>query len=133
MQQFSQLWATPLGLSLEPLSKMSLGDTSGLLELNQLYWDLYQRSLGSFVKTPSLGQNREFNAKLMNGFDAWTKLYKASSDYQAVMADIQIRSFDALMKKLVSLAEKGEKIEHWRDFQRVGVKWQTMCLPKHFR
>jgi class III poly(R)-hydroxyalkanoic acid synthase PhaE subunit len=119
MQQFSQLWATPLGLSLEPLSKMSLGDTSGLLELNQLYWDLYQRSLGSFVKTPSLGQNREFNAKLMNGFDAWTKLYKASSDYQAVMADIQIRSFDALMKKLVSLAEKGEKIEHWRDFQRV--------------
>lgn len=119
MQQFSQLWATPLGLSIEPLSKVSFGDTSGLLELNNLYWDLYQRSLGSFVQTPSLGQNREINAKLMNGFDAWTKLYKASLDYQVVMADIQIRSFDALMKKLVSLAEKGEKIENWRDFQRV--------------
>ena len=119
MQQFSQLWASPLGLSLEPLSKMSFGDTSGLLELNNLYWDLYQRSLGSLVQSPSLGQNREINAKLMSGFDAWTKLYKATSDYQVVMADVQIRSFDALMKKLVELAEKGQKVENWRDFQRV--------------
>lgn len=119
MQQFSQIWATPMGLSLEPLSKVSLGDTSGLLELNNLYWDLYQRSLGNFVQAPSLGQNREINAKLMSGFDAWTKLYKATSDYQVVIADVQIRSFDALMKKLVELAEKGQKVENWRDFQRI--------------
>ncbi len=117
MQTFSQLWGTPLGLSLEPWSKVGLGDTSGLLELNNLYWDLYQRSLGGFVKAPGLGQNRELNAKLMDGFDAWTKLYKASLDYQVVISDVQIRSFDALMKKLVALAEKGQKVENWRDFQ----------------
>jgi class III poly(R)-hydroxyalkanoic acid synthase PhaE subunit len=117
MQTFSQLWGTPLGLSLEPWSKVGLGDTSGLLELNNLYWDLYQRSLGGFVKAPGLGQNRELSAKLMDGFDAWTKLYKANLDYQVVISDVQIRSFDALMKKLVALAEKGQKVENWRDFQ----------------
>jgi polyhydroxyalkanoate synthase subunit PhaE len=117
MQTFSQLWGTPLGLSLEPWSKVGLGDTSGLLELNNLYWDLYQRSLGGFVKAPGLGQNRELSAKLMDGFDAWTKLYKATLDYQVVISDVQIRSFDSLMKKLVTLAEKGQKVENWRDFQ----------------
>ena len=117
MQTFSQLWGSPLGLSLEPWSKVGLGDTSGLLELNNLYWDLYQRSLGGFVKAPGLGQNRELSAKLMDGFDAWTKLYKANLDYQVVISDVQIRSFDALMKKLVALAEKGQKVENWRDFQ----------------
>lgn len=119
MQQFNQLWATPLGLSIAPFSKVSLGDTSGWLELNNLYWDLYQRSLGSFVQTPSLGLNREINAKLMNGFDTWTKLYKATLDYQVVMNDIQVQSFEALMKQLVSMAEKGQKVETWRDFHRV--------------
>lgn len=117
MQTVFQLWGSPIGLSLEPLSKISLGDTSGLLELNNLYWDLYQRSLGGFVQAPSLGLNRELNAKLMDGFDAWTKLYKATLDYQVVISDIQLRSFDALMKKLVELAEKGQKVENWRDFQ----------------
>lgn len=117
MQTVFQLWGSPIGLSLEPLSKISLGDTSGLLELNNLYWDLYQRSFGSFVQAPSLGLNRELNAKLMDGFDAWTKLYKATLDYQVVISDIQLRSFDALMKKLVELAEKGQKVENWRDFQ----------------
>ncbi len=117
MQTFSQFWGIPLSLSLEPLSKVGLGDSSGLLELNNLYWDLYQRSLGGFVQTPGLGQNRELNAKLMDGFDAWTKLYKAALDYQVVLSDVQIRSFDALMKKLVDLAEKGQKVENWRDFQ----------------
>lgn len=119
MQKYSELWAGPLGLSLEPLSKANFGDTGGLLELNNLYWDLYQRSLGSLVQSPSLGQNREINAKVMSGFDAWTKLYKATLDYEVVIADVQIRSFDALMKKLVSLAEKGQKVESWRDFHRV--------------
>lgn len=118
-QKIAQLWTEPLGLSMGPLSKMMMGDSGAVIELNNLYWNVYERTLGNLIQTPSLGQTREYNAKLLAGFDAWAQLYKATSDYQVVLANIQVRSFEELMKELVSLAEKGETVKNWRHFQQV--------------
>ncbi len=133
IQKFSQLWGNPLGLSLEPLRKISFGNTDGWIEINNIYWDLYQRCLGNFVQTPTLGLNRELNGKLLNGFDAWTKLYQATVNYQVVISDIQVRSFDALMKELVALAEKGEKVESWRDFHRIWSQVADEVFAETFK
>jgi class III poly(R)-hydroxyalkanoic acid synthase PhaE subunit len=140
MQKFSQLWFDPLGLSLNTMGKAVTGNPSASIELNNLYWNLlYEESFGSLMKSPVLGPTREFNGKLVSGFDAWTELYKASINYQFVLADIQVRSFEVLMQELVSLAEKGEKVEDWRQFQLLwsqvsdGVFEEAFCRDDNLK
>lgn len=118
MQKFNQLWLNPLGFSLNNFTQGLPNNSSALIELNNLYWNLlYEESFGSMMKSPILGPTREFTGKLLSNFDAWTELYRASLDYQIVLADIQFHAFEALMKKLVTKAEKGEKIQDWKEFQ----------------
>ncbi|ACK68961.1 poly(R)-hydroxyalkanoic acid synthase, class III, PhaE subunit [Gloeothece citriformis PCC 7424] len=120
MQKFNQVWADPLGLFGETFGRAASGQPSALIELNNLYWNLlYEESFGSLMQTPLLGLPREFNRKLLEGFEAWRNLYRASIDYQLVLGDIQIRSFEALMKKLVTLAEQGKPVKDWREFQTI--------------
>jgi len=119
-QKFSQLWTASLGSFLRPMSKAIAGTPEPWLELNNLYWNLlYEESFGSLMQSPILGPTRELTGKLLRGFDAWTNLYRSSLDYQVVLADVQVRSFEELMRVLVSKAEKGEKVEDWREFQQL--------------
>ncbi|PSO71573.1 MAG: class III poly(R)-hydroxyalkanoic acid synthase subunit PhaE [Cyanobacteria bacterium SW_5_48_44] len=123
MQKFSQLWASSMWASVAPMSKTATGTSEPWIELNNIYWNLlYEESFGSLMGSPFLGPTREFNRKLMGAFDAWTNLYRASVDYQAVLAEIQVRSFKKLMQELVSLAEQGEKVENWKQFQQLGSR-----------
>jgi class III poly(R)-hydroxyalkanoic acid synthase PhaE subunit len=123
MQQFSKLWLDPLSLSMGTMGKALTGKSSALIELNNFYWNLlYEETFGSLMQTPLLGPTREFNGKLLAGFDAWKDLYQASIDYQLILADIQVRSFEALMKELVSRAEKGEQVKDWKEFQIVWTQ-----------
>jgi class III poly(R)-hydroxyalkanoic acid synthase PhaE subunit len=116
--KFNQLWVDAIASSMGPMSKTVTGTTHPWIELNNLYWDLlYEETFGSLMQSPVLGPTREFNGKLVRAFDAWTELYQATVNYQIVLGNVQIRSFEELMKELVSLAEKGKKIENWRQFQ----------------
>ena len=133
MQQFSKLWLDPLGLSMGTMGKALTGKSSALIELNNFYWNLlYEESFGSLMQTPLLGPTREFNGKLLAGFDAWKDLYQASIDYQLVLADIQVRSFEALMKELVSRAEKGQQVKDWKEFQIVWSQVADDVFAKAF-
>lgn len=117
-QKFSQLWLSALSSSMGPIGKTMTGTAEPWIELNNLYWNLlYEESFGSLMQSPILGPTREFNGKLLRAFDAWTKLYRATIDYQVVLSDVQVRSFEELMRELVSLVGKGKKIEDWREFQ----------------
>lgn len=120
-QKFSQLWLNAIGSSVAPLSQAAVsGSTEPWIELNNLYWNLlYEESFGSLMQSPLLGPTREFNGKQLRAFDAWAKLYRAGLDYQVVLADVQVRSLEALMQDLVARAEKGDAIKDWRQFQQV--------------
>lgn len=120
-QRFSQLWLNAIGSSVAPLSQAAVsGSTEPWIELNNLYWNLlYEESFGSLMQSPLLGPTREFNGKQLRAFDAWAKLYRAGLDYQVVLADVQVRSLEALMQDLVTRAEKGDAIKDWRQFQQV--------------
>lgn len=119
-RKFSQLWLNPSLFSGDMMTKALTGNTSAIVELNNLYWKLlYEDSVGNLMQAPSLGLPREFNRKLLNGFEAWRVLYQATANYEVVLANIQVKSFEALMKELVSLAEKGKQIKDWKEFQQV--------------
>lgn len=119
-QEFNQLWLKAIVSSISPWSKTVQGSSEPWIELNNLYWNLlYQESFGSLMQTPLLGPSREFNGKLLRSFDAWVTLYRASVDQQLVMNDIQIQSFEELMRQLITRAEKGEPVKDWREFQQL--------------
>ncbi|HEY9623117.1 MAG TPA: class III poly(R)-hydroxyalkanoic acid synthase subunit PhaE [Crinalium sp.] len=120
LQGINQLWLGALTSSVTPLNQTATGTSAPWLELNSLYWNLlYEESSGSLMRSPLLGPTREFNGKLLRAFDAWANFYRTSIDYQTVMTDIQVRSFEELMRKLVALAEKGEPVKDWRQFQQL--------------
>jgi polyhydroxyalkanoate synthase subunit PhaE len=137
-QKFNQLWLNPFSFSFNNLAQGN--HSNALIELNNLYWNLlYEESFGSLMKSPILGPTREFTGKLLNGFDAWSQLYRASLDYQIVLGDIQVKSFEALMKALVNKAEKGEKLEDWKQFQALwsqiadDVFAEAFCEEKNLK
>lgn len=132
-QKFSQLWTASLGSFLRPISQTVTGTTEPWIELNNLYWNLlYEETFGSLMQSPILGPTREFNGKLLRGFNAWTNFYRASLDYQVVLADIQIRSFEELMRELVTLAEKGKKVDDWREFQQLWSQVSDRVFAEAF-
>jgi class III poly(R)-hydroxyalkanoic acid synthase PhaE subunit len=132
-QKLSKLWLDPLGLSKTTISEAITGKSSALIELNNFYWNLlYEESFGNLMQSPLLGPTREFNGKLLVGFEAWKKLYKASIDYQLVLADIQVKSFEALIQELVSRAEKGEQVKDWKEFQTVWSEVADQVFEEAF-
>jgi class III poly(R)-hydroxyalkanoic acid synthase PhaE subunit len=140
IQKFNQLFGNYWGASINPLSQTLTGNSQPWIELNNLYWDmLYQPTLGNLLQSPSVGPTREFNAKLQKAFEAWTSLYRASIDSQAVLNQIQVRSFEKLMPELVSLAQKGEKVDEWRKFQQIWSRIvddnyeQTFALEENLK
>jgi class III poly(R)-hydroxyalkanoic acid synthase PhaE subunit len=132
-QKFSQLWVSALGSFLKPMGKTIAGTDEPWLEMNDLYWNiLYEETFGSLMQSPIFGPTREFTGKMLRGFDAWTNLYRASIDYEIILADVQVRSFEELMGKLVALAEKGQKIEDWRQFQQIWSQVADEVFEKAF-
>lgn len=132
-QKFNQLWASALTSSIQPLGQTVTGTTQPWIELNNLYWNLlYEESFGSMMQSPILGPTRELNSKLLKAFDAWTTLYRSSIDYQIVLSNVQIRSFEELMIELITLAEKGEKVRDWRQFQDIWSRVADDVFEKEF-
>jgi class III poly(R)-hydroxyalkanoic acid synthase PhaE subunit len=140
-QKISELWAKSLGASIAPFSQASLSSTAEpWIELSNLYWNLlYEESFGSLMQSPLLGPARELNGKLLRSYDAWVNLYRASIDYQLVLTNIQMQSFEELMRKLISLAEKGEPVKDWRQFQQLwgevadGVFEKAFCQEDNLK
>ena len=119
MQQFGQLWTAALGVPMPPISEAVNGTSEPWLELSNFYWDfLYGKTFGNLMQSPTLGLSREFNSKVQKAFDAWKNLYRANIDYQLVLANIQIRSFEELMQELTTLSEQGKNPEGWQAFQK---------------
>ena len=134
VQKFNQLWLDSVTASLQPLSQTTMGGNKPWLELNNLYWNLlYEETFGSLMQSPLLGPTREINGKLLKTFDVWTELYRASVDYQIVLADVQYRSLEALMQELVTLHGQDKKITDWREFQQISSVIADRIFEETFR
>ncbi len=133
-RKISQLWADSLGSAIAPFGRASFsGATEPWIELNNLYWNLlYEETFGSLMQSPLLGPTREVNGKLLRAFDAWAKLYRSSADFQVVLANVQVQSFEELMRELITRAEKGETVKDWRQFQQLWGQVADSVFEKAF-
>src|SRR4028118_1742290 len=114
-----ELWAGLLRLSLEIVSKALVSYALALSELANLYWDIYEKTFGSVLQSPSLGYTREFNNKLFKSFDAGINFSKASFDYQIVLLDVWLKAFEELTRELASSEAKGKTVQNWQQFLQV--------------
>lgn len=115
------------------MEKLSDGIAKPWIELNKFCWNfVYEKTIGTLTQIPLLGPSRGFNNELMQAFDAWAKLYPTSIDYQIVLAEIQIQSFEALLRELTSLAEKGETVKDWQQFQQLWSRTADKVFEQSF-
>jgi class III poly(R)-hydroxyalkanoic acid synthase PhaE subunit len=132
LQKLVQLWAELLPQSLD-MSRMASGDDSILFQPIDFYWNIYEKTVGSFLQSPSLGYTREFNRKLLGGFDSWINFYKASFDYQLVLLNVWAKAFDELMRELAASEEKSRTIQNWRQFLQVWSSLFDRVFAETFR
>jgi len=133
LQKLSQLWVELLRLSLVSMSRTVVGDRSALFELSNLYWNIYEKTFGSFLQSPSLGYTRQFNHKLLEGFDTWINFYRASFDYQLMLLNVWARAFEELMRELASSEEKGKTVQNWQQFLQVWSSLFDRVFAETFR
>lgn len=133
MQKLSQLWTATLGVPINPIGNAVHGASKPWLELNNLYWNLlYEPVLGSLIQSPAISPGHEFTHKVLKAFDAWTNLYRGSINYQVVLADIQICSFEEVMQELAASAEKGKKVDDWQQFQQLWSRVADKVFEEKF-
>lgn len=133
-QKFSQLWVTALNSSWGPMSQTGTGAHTPWIELNNLYWNLiYEETFGSLMQSPLLGPTRELTSQQLKAFDAWTDLYRASTNYQVILTNIQVRAFEELMQALITQAEAGNTVKDWRAFQQLWSETADRVFEEAFR
>ena len=132
LQKLAQLWAELLPQSLD-MSRMASGDDSILFESINFYWNIYEKTFGRFLQSPTLGYTREFNHLLLGGFDSWINFYKASFDYQLVLLNVWAKAFDELMRELAASEGKSRTIQNWRQFLQVWSSLFDRIFAETFR
>jgi class III poly(R)-hydroxyalkanoic acid synthase PhaE subunit len=133
LQRLAQLWAESLQQSLESGSGVVGGYAGALIELSNLYWNMYEKTFGSVLQSPNLGYAREFNNKLLKSFDAGINFSKANFDYQVVLLDVCLKAFEELTRELASSEEKGETLQNWQQFLQVWSSVFDRVFAQTFR
>lgn len=128
-QPWESVWTRGPGL----WGRAVTGDSAALFELTDVYQKAYNQTLGRLAASPNLGIAREFNARLMEGFDAFTALSLAGAEYQAVVAETWEAAFKQFGEDLAALAEKGEKIENVRDLVTLWTRGAENIFLEAFR
>ncbi|MEG3959933.1 poly(R)-hydroxyalkanoic acid synthase subunit PhaE [Microcoleus sp. herbarium2] len=122
LQKLTQLWAESLQQSLKSETGAVGGYAGALIELSNLYWNMYGKTFGSVLQSPNLGFAREFNNKLLKSFDAGINFSKANFDYQLLLLDVWLKAFEETMRELAFYEEKGETVQDWQQLLSVWSK-----------
>jgi polyhydroxyalkanoate synthase subunit PhaE len=133
VQKLAQLWAESLQQSRENGKGVVGGYAGALIELSNLYWNRYEKTFGSVLQSPPLGYAREFNNKLLKGFDAWINFSKANFDYQIVLLDVWLKASEELMRELASSEEKGQTLQNWQQLLQVWSSVFDRIFAQTFR
>jgi class III poly(R)-hydroxyalkanoic acid synthase PhaE subunit len=132
-QRFGQPWSVALQRTPEFFTRMMTGDSTAYIGLSNLYREAYQGTFARLVASPGLGLTREFNEKFQLGFDAWVSWQLATLEYQGVLSELWDQAFKQFQKDIVTLAEKGEKIETLRDFVLLWTRGAEQIFTNGFQ
>jgi class III poly(R)-hydroxyalkanoic acid synthase PhaE subunit len=132
-QRFGQPWGLAMQRTPDFMARMMTGDSTAYIGLSNLYREAYQGTFARLVASPGLGMTREFNEKFQLGFDAWVSWQLATLEYQGVLGEIWDRAFNQFQEDVLSLAEKGEKIETLRDFVLLWTRGAEQVFTDAFQ
>jgi polyhydroxyalkanoate synthase subunit PhaE len=79
--------------------------------------------MNDFWQIPTLGFTREFNHQLFETVEAWLNLQRASFDYQLVLLEVWLKTFEEVLRVLSSPSENVELLYHW---QRLLQVWSEI-------
>jgi class III poly(R)-hydroxyalkanoic acid synthase PhaE subunit len=129
IQKLAQLWYTP---SLDMSKLAADGRPSEVSKLIDHFWSAYDKTLGRALSSPTMGYNREFNAKILQGFEAWLELRRADLSYQALVAEIFTKAFDAMMRQMVERAQNGGVPQHAKDLINLWIATADEVFVEEF-
>ncbi len=92
------------------------------LELNNVYWQAFEQTFGRLFAAPSFGLNREFNEKVNKAFKLWLENQQATLNYQLLLGNTWVNAFQALMQKLLALAQSGKTLENQKQLVNLWVE-----------
>lgn len=122
-QKFTQPWLTAWGQTPTFMSKLAGADGANATnEFMQLFQAAFEQTWGRALLAPSMGLLREVNEKVNKGFALWLENQQVMIAYQLLIGEAWINAFQALMKRLMSMAQKGETLTDQRHLLRIWVE-----------
>lgn len=122
-QKFIQPWFSAWGQTPTFMSKVAGAEQANATnEFMQLFQAAYEQTWGRALLAPSMGLLREFNEKVNKGFALWLENQQLTLAYQLLIGEAWIDAFQALMQKLMSMAQKGEALTDQRHLLRIWVE-----------
>jgi class III poly(R)-hydroxyalkanoic acid synthase PhaE subunit len=137
MQKISRPWVESFTETPWHLGQVMMGGAMGggaeLGEVNKMFWDAYERTLGRMTQLPGIGYTRELNAKLTRGFDAWVDFRRMSVEYHVSLSKIQMQAQERLLERLVEMSQKGQKVENVRDLINLWIEVTDRTFVETYR
>jgi len=122
-QKFTQPWLNAWGQTPLFMSKLASADGANATnEFMQLFQAAFDQTWGRALLAPSMGLLRELNEKVNKGFALWLENQQLSMAYQLLIGEAWIDAFQALMQKLMNMAQKGETLADQRHLLRIWVE-----------
>lgn len=122
-QKFTQPWLNAWGQTPVFMSKLAGADQANATnEFMQLFQAAFEQTWGRALLAPSMGLLRELNEKVNKGFALWLENQQLTVAYQLLIGEAWIDAFQALMQKLMNMAQKGETLTDQRHLLRIWVE-----------
>lgn len=121
-EKLIQPWLTAWWQTPTLMSKLGGSDQAEATNtFMQLYQSAFEQTWGRALMAPSMGLLREFNEKVSKGFVLWMENQEVMIAYQRLVGEAWLKAFQALMLKLVTMAQKGETLTDQRHLLRIWV------------
>ena len=121
LQRFFGPWGSAYQDAAVNFAEAGRGDPTALHKTFAGFVDAYEVTFGRFLSASAVGSTRESTEPLLKGFDAWVEMNRAAVDFQTELANTDMHAVEALMRRLVDMGEKGERITTLRGFFELWV------------
>ena len=98
------------------------GWSAGAAQAMEANLKAFDQSFGRFLTSPTLGLYRNSIAQVNQGFKVWLEARTLEAEYQTVVSGAWAKAFQALMTKLVTLAQEGKAVQSLRDLTDIWVE-----------
>lgn len=131
IQKLTQLWYTP-SFDVSRMAANGRLDSSEVSKLIDHFWSAYDKTLGRALSSPTMGYSREFNAKILQGFEAWLEVRRADVGYQAITAEIFTKAFDAMMRQMIERVQNGGVPQSAKDLINLWITTADEVFVEEF-